>query len=101
QSALSSLASRNGVDLDGTPMIRSTDDIENLQGQGFITVTTQPTDGSAPTPWFLCPFINNPIAKSIASDATLAVTTKPDGTDLVPQFRQRYTCLQSGGGSGC
>jgi hypothetical protein len=101
QQALAALAARNGTDLDGTPMIRSTDDIENLGGQGLVTVTTVPQDGSSTTPpWFLCPFINNPIGKSIAPDATLAVTLRPDGTALVPQFQSLFRCLQSTG-SAC
>jgi hypothetical protein len=100
QQALASLAASNGTDLDGTPMIRTTDEIESLSGQGFVSVTTLAQDGSAGPPWFLCPIIVNPTGHSIAADATLAVTLKPDGTALVPQFPQLFHCLQSTG-SAC
>jgi len=100
QSALAALASRNGTDLDATPMIRSGDDIEGLQSQGFVTITTLAQDGSAGPPWFLCPIISNPIGGSIAPDAKLAVTLKPDGTALVPRFQTLFNCLQATG-SAC
>jgi hypothetical protein len=98
--ALAAVAARSGTDLDGTPMIRTTDDIESLGASGFVTVTTLAVDGSAGAPWFLCPIIQDPAGGSIAPDATLAVTLKPDGTALVPQLQQLFHCLQSRG-SAC
>src|SRR2546430_1187474 len=57
--ALASLASANGTDADGTPLIRTTDNIESLQSNGFVTVTTLAQDGSQGPPWFLCPLMVN------------------------------------------
>jgi hypothetical protein len=96
--ALAAVASRNGCDLDTTPLIRTVDDIESLGSRGFVTVTTLPTDGSAGPPWFLCPIIRDPVGRSLAPDATLAVTLRRDGTALVPQFHQLFRQLQSPAG---
>jgi hypothetical protein len=96
--ALAAMASRNGPDLDTTPLICAIDDIESLESRGFVTVTTLPTSGSAGPPWFLCPIIRDPVGRSLAPDATLAVTLRRDGTALVPQFHQLFRQLQSPAG---
>jgi hypothetical protein len=99
QQALAALASANGVDLDGTPMIRTTDNIESLTSQGFATVTKLAQDGSQGPPWFTCPILQNLGPTTIAKDATLNVARRPDGTALVPQQVTRFNCLQAGGTS--
>jgi hypothetical protein len=100
--ALAAVAARNGADLDTTPLIRTVDDIERLGSRGFVTVTTQPADGSAGPPWFLCPIIRDPGGRSLAPDATLAVTLRRDGAALVPELHHLFRQLRSaaGGASG-
>jgi hypothetical protein len=99
QQALASLASANGTDADGTPLIRTTDNIESLQSNGFVTVTTLAQDGSQGPPWFLCPLLVNPGPAAIARDATLNVARRADGTAVVPQLVTKFNCLQAGGTS--
>ena len=42
QKALSDLARKNGLDLDGTPIIASVSDIDNLYSKGFVAKTQRP-----------------------------------------------------------
>jgi hypothetical protein len=95
--ALAAVAARCGTDLDGTPMIRTAADVESLGASGFVTVTTPAADGSAGPPWCLCPILREPAGGSIAPDASLAVTLKPDGTALVPELPALFHCLQNAG----
>ena len=88
--ALAAVAARNGTDLDATPLIRTVDEVESLGSRGFVTVTTLPADGSAGPPWFLCPIIPHPVGRSLAPDATLAVTLRRDGTALEPRFHRLF-----------
>jgi len=47
------LAERNGLDLDGTPIIRTVSEIEELEKAGFVKLLTRNEDGSQGFPWVL------------------------------------------------
>ncbi len=51
QQALSVLAARNGLDLDGTPVIRRMSELLDLERRGFVKLSVRPEDGSAGPPW--------------------------------------------------
>lgn len=53
QNAAASLASDNGVDLDGTPVINTIGDIEDLEDDGCVRVRRRNTDGSDGFPWVI------------------------------------------------
>jgi hypothetical protein len=74
------LKARNGVDTDGTPFLRSEDDIEDAKDAGIITLTKRKSDGSEGQPWFFCPVYKDVRNGAIAADATLAVVRNADGT---------------------
>lgn len=97
QSALSSLASTNGTDTDGTPIIKKVDEIESLASSGFVTVRTRPTDGSQGGTWRVCPVINPPTGGAITRDAFLNFVKKADGTPLIPVILEQFKCLQQTG----
>lgn len=92
---LADLAKKNGLDLDGTPIIASTSDIDNLSKKGYISVTTRAfTD---PLHYSICPVNQDPTDGGIAPDQFLAITLKPDGTPLEPEFLNNFESLQKTG----
>lgn len=100
--ALSDLAQRNGLDLDGTPMLTKADDIDNLAAEGFVELRHPALDGSQGFPWVLCHLIKDPRGGAITPDAFLLLvrTTQPDGTPgapLVPDLLEQFLCLQETG----
>ena len=97
QSALNSLASTNGTDTDGTPIIKKVDEIESLASNGFVTIRTRPTDGSQGATWRICPVLNPPTGGAITKDAFLNFVKKADGTPLIPLILQEFNCLQQTG----
>lgn len=51
--ALADLAQKNGNDLDGTPIIKSASDIDNLAANGFVKLISRAADGSQGFPWVI------------------------------------------------
>lgn len=51
QAVLAQLAAANGLDLDGTPIIKTASDIDNLAVQGLVNLRTRAQDGSQGFPW--------------------------------------------------
>ncbi len=49
--ALAELEERNGLDLDGTPIIKRLSEINDLEAQGFIVLNQRNPDGSDGFPW--------------------------------------------------
>ncbi len=89
------LANRNGRDLDGTAIIASASEIDDLFRKGFITKTTRPLND--PLRYAICPVIKDPTDGGIARDQFLAYTRKPDGSALEPEFLQNFNSLQQTG----
>lgn len=93
QKALADLAKKNGLGLDGTPIIKTTSEIANLQSKGFVTLTTR-NDGLR---YAVCPEIRDPRNGGIAPDAFLNTARRPDGSPLDPDFVNNFLSLQSTG----
>jgi hypothetical protein len=53
QSALAVLANKNGLDLDGTPMIRKAIEVDDLGKKGCAIQQHRPLDGSQGFPWII------------------------------------------------
>ena len=51
QAALDVLRNRNGVDLDGTPVIKRLSEINDLEARGYLELLQRPEDGSEGPPW--------------------------------------------------
>lgn len=51
QEALAELAEENGLDSDGTPLIRRVNEIEDLVEDGFVELRVRNADGSEGFPW--------------------------------------------------
>ena len=51
QAKLLELEQRNGLDLDGTPVVKRLSEIDELEALGFLELRQRPEDGSAGAPW--------------------------------------------------
>jgi hypothetical protein len=97
QAALAALAERNGVGVDGTPIIKTVDEIEDLTDDGFVT--QQKRAKSEQGRYFICPVFKDPRDGGITEDAFLAATRMPDGTLLPSEqhFVEDFESLQDTG----
>jgi hypothetical protein len=86
---LADIAEDNGTDLDGTPLIRTLSEIENLASRGLVTIEIPPMDGTA-LRWFMCPVIEHPEGGAITHDGTLGVTNIP----AAQEFRTLFESLR-------
>src|SRR3954467_723384 len=81
---MNDMAQRNGRDLDGTAIIATVSEIDNLFSKGYITKTNRGLTDTLR--YSVCPVIKDPRDGGIARDQFLAITRKPDGTALEPEF---------------
>lgn len=93
--ALNAIAKKNGRDLDGTPIIATTGDIDTLLQGGYIAFTERAS--TDPLRYAICPVIEDPTDGGIAPDQFLAITLKTDGTPLEPLFQINFQSLQTTG----
>ena len=95
QKTLDDMAQKNGRDLDGTAIIASVSEIDNLFSKGYVTKITRPLNDTLR--YSICPVIKDPRNGGIARDQFLAYTRNPDGSPLEPEFLQNFNSLQSTG----
>lgn len=93
QKALADLAKKNGLALDGTPLIKTVSDVENLISKGFVTRLTR-NDGLR---YAVCPEIHDPRNGGIAPDAFYNPIKKADGTNLEQWFVDAFNSLKTTG----
>jgi hypothetical protein len=110
---LASLGNKNGLTLDGTPIIKTGDELNFLEGKvvpsnpipGFLGTNPpspacaaegqEDTGGADGGPvWLVCPAIPDPRAGGIALDAFLDQVNRPSGFPLDPAFTANFLCLQ-------
>jgi hypothetical protein len=92
---LKDLARRNGLDRDGTPIIRTIGEIDTLFGKGYVTKRVLPLDDARR--YAICPVIKDPTDGGIAPDQFLAITRRADGSPVEPFFLDNFISLQSFG----
>jgi hypothetical protein len=90
--ALNDLAARNGRDLDGTPIIATVSDIDNLYSRGYVTKSTRPFGDALR--YAICPVVKDPRRGGIATDQFLAFTRKTDGSPLEPFLVANFESLR-------
>jgi hypothetical protein len=95
QKTLNDMAKHNGRDLDGTAIIASVSEIDNLFSKGYVTKTTRPL--SDVLRYSICPVIKDPRDGGIARDQFLAYTRNSDGSALEPEFLANFQSLQATG----
>lgn len=99
QKRLRQLAEKNGLSLDGTPIIRAIGEIDDLTRQNLVTQQVRKVDGSEGPTWSLCPVIKDPRNGAIAADAFLANVRRGDGLPLGAEqnFLDQFNCLKNTG----
>lgn len=97
QKALADLQQKNGLALDGTPIIKTLSDLNNLLNKGFAAKRFRNPDNSEGTMYGICPVIKDPTNGGIAPADTLAYVRKPDGTPLEPELIRQFSSLQTTG----
>ena len=105
------LAAQNGKSLDGSPIVKTGDDLNNTleaftqdKGPGAGLPCAQEgqldTSGVLDFPgavWIICPTIPDPRNGAIAKDAFLDQVKLPNGRPLDPEFNAVFNCLQTVG----
>lgn len=110
---LNSLGQKEGISLDGTPIIKTADELNFLEGKvvgsnpipGFsgqvppnppCTAEGQEDPGGADggAVWLICPAIPDPTSGGIAPDAFLDVVRRPSGFPLDPAIALNFQCLR-------
>ena len=94
---LDDLAKNNGLALDGTPIIRTLSELENLLQNGFAAKRFRNPNGSEGPMYGICPVIEDPTDGGIAPDAFLITVRKADGTPLEREFVVNFESLQKTG----
>jgi len=96
---LAALDQKNGVNLDGTPIIKTADELNNQLEANHCGAEGQEDVGGADggAVWLVCPAIPDPRQGGIAPDAFPDVVFKPDGTPLDPPIINNFRCLQTTG----
>jgi hypothetical protein len=90
------LDQNNGVNLDGTPIVKTADELNNdLEAVGCAQegkLDFGGADGGAV--WLICPAIADPTNGAISLDAFLDQVHRPNGLPLDPGFTLNFFCLQ-------
>jgi hypothetical protein len=91
-----SLIRKNGASLDGTPIIKTADELQNLiEANGCGAEGKLAVDGSdGGAVGFICPAIPDPRNGAIAADAFLDQVRLPDGSPQSPQLELNFLSLQ-------
>lgn len=90
------LDQKNGVSLDGTPIIKTADELNNqLEANGCGAEGKEDVGGADKGAiWLICPAIPDPRAGGIALDAFLDQVRKPNGVPLDLNFTVNFLSLQ-------
>jgi hypothetical protein len=91
---LNELRSKNGTALDGTPIIKTLSELNNLLSKGFAAKRLRKADGTEGPMYGICPVIEDPTDGGIAPGDTLAYVRNPDGTPLEPALLRAFLSLQ-------
>lgn len=95
---LSGLAKQNGMALDGTPLIRTVKEIEQLRRRDLITISLRGSDGSGQTPFIIGKVMEHPGHGAIANDAFLLYLMDRRGRALGSEqfFFDTFECHRTG-----
>ena len=91
---LADLQKRNGTALDGTPIIKTLSELDNLFAKGFAAKRFRNPNGSEGPMYGICPVVKDPTDGGIPADTTLSFVRKPDGTPLEPYFVTNFDSLR-------
>jgi len=93
---LQALGQKNGIDLDGTPIIKTADELNNQLEANNCGAEGKEDVGGADggAVWLICPTIPDPRAGAIAVDAFVDQVRKPNGFPLDLNFTINFLSLK-------
>ncbi len=93
------LDAKNGVNLDGSPIVLTADELNNqLEANGCGAEGQEAVDGSdGGAIWLVCPAIPDPTAGAITTDAFLDQVFLPNGSPQNPALTANFKSLQQNG----
>ena len=96
KSVLSGLLKKNGASLDGTPIIKTADELNNDLEANNCGAEFQLDQGGADggPVWLICPAIPDPRNGAIAPDAFLDSVLTPNGIPVDPLITLNFACLK-------
>jgi hypothetical protein len=96
---LSALGKKNGISLDGTPIIKTADELNNdLEANGCGAEGKEDVGGAdGGAVWIVCPTIADPRNGAISPDAFLDQVRLPNGQPLDPGLTVNFNSLQRTG----
>jgi Ricin-type beta-trefoil lectin domain-like len=113
KAALDFLAARNGLTLDGTPVIKTGAELHFVEGalvgNEVNAFPPPPTNACAMennldrdgkdkgAVWLICPSIPDPRQGGIAPDAFVDTVRRPNGVPVDPNISAEFNCLQKNG----
>ncbi len=93
---LDPIAATNGRDLDGTPILTSPSQIDNLLDKGIVELRTRPVNDPV-FRWVICPIPEDPRDGFIRQDAFIRDVKRSNGTPVFPALGRNFVCLQQSG----
>ena len=93
---LDPIAASSGRDLDGTPILTSPSQIDNLVSKGLIELRKRPVNDGV-FRWVICPIPEDPRDGFIRPDAFIRDVRRANGTSVFPALRNNFNCLQQTG----
>jgi hypothetical protein len=93
---LDPIAATSGRDLDGTPILTSPSQLDNLEAKGLIEFRTRPVNDPV-FRWVICPIPEDPRGGFIRPDAFLRDVRRANGSSVFPALRNNFVCLQQSG----
>jgi hypothetical protein len=93
---LDPIAATNGRDLDGTPVLTSPSQLDNLASKGLVEFRTRPIDDPV-FRWVICPIPEDPRDGYIRPDAFIRDVKRTSGTPVLPALGNNFRCLQQSG----
>jgi hypothetical protein len=93
---LDPIAATNGRDLDGTAILTSPSQIDNLAAKGIVELRRRPIDDPV-FRWVICPIPEDPRDGFIRPDAFIRDVKRSNGTPVFPALGRNFLCLQQSG----
>ena len=93
---LDPIAATNGRDLDGTPILTSPSQLDNLAAKGLIEFRTRPVNDPV-FRWVICPIPDDPRDGFIRPDAFIRDVKRANGTPVFPALGNNFVCLKQTG----
>jgi hypothetical protein len=101
QSILQPIAQAQGISRDGTPVLKTLDQINQLQQQGVIKLAEVPDtvadNGSQGVRYVVCGVMQDPTDGTVTPDGILVDAKHIDGSSVTPDFVTQFECLKQTG----